>query len=60
MLRDSGYAGGFAGKAMGKNEPLAIDAPQELTAAERERANRRIEVRSITGAPTLSCARSED
>lgn len=60
VLKQNGYEGTIDGTALGKSEPLVIDDPQGLTVAEIQRTNRRIELRSIDGAPRLSCARTEE
>lgn len=58
-LRQHGFDGTVTAEPKGKSEPIAIDDPAELTPAERERANRRIELRTVE-APTLkSCTPSQ-
>ncbi len=56
VFTDGGFKGALDTEAKGKSEPLQIDDPKTLTAAEVQRANRRVEVRSIAGESVATCA----
>lgn len=60
LLRADGFAGTLEAEAKGKAEPLRVDDARGLSDAEVQRANRRVELRSVEGGtPAPQCAASE-
>ena len=55
-LRQDGFAGALRSEVVGQDRPLPIDDKADLTAAEINRANQRIELRAASIKPVSVCA----